>query len=142
MAKLKEISPWVPMFTPEAAQSELKAPPKRPGSPMTGRPLRSKDLIPVDLIPESGEVGCTGNSDVRFICPVSRKTITNQKLILIKKTRQIMLESVAKDLAYPTMRCPITGELFTMSDVIELSQAASGFAASGSVETSKYRPVL
>jgi nitric oxide synthase-interacting protein len=136
------------MFTPQAAPTELKAPPKRPASPMTGRPLRSKDLIPVDLILEdtggssASDVGGSGGGSTKFICPVSRKTITTQKVILIKNTRQVMLESVARDLAYPSMTCPVTSKPFKMSDVLELSQAASGFAASGSVEASKYKPVL
>ncbi len=130
------------MFTPEA-ESRMKAPPTRPQSPMTGRPIRSKELIPINLIEESRDSESSDkSSSVRFICPVSRKTITNQKVILIKSTKQIMLESVAQQLAYPTMTCPITGQLFTMDDVIELSQAASSFAASGAVETSKYRPAL
>ena len=141
-ASLKQVSPWIPMFTPEA-ESVIKAPPKRPQSPMTGRPIRSKELIPINLIEESRDSDSSDTSShVRFICPVSRKTITNQKVILIKSTKQIMLESVAQQLAYPTMTCPITGQLFTMDDVIELSQAASSFAASGAVETSKYRPAL
>lgn len=143
--KLKQISPWIPMFTPEAAPAELKAPPKRPASPMTGRPLRAKDLTPIDLIVEdtsNSNGGASSDGSVKFICPVSRKTITHQKVILIKNTKQIMLESVAQQLAYPTMTCPVTSKPFTMADVVELSQAASGFSASGSVETSKYRPAL
>ena len=133
------------MFTPEAEAAPIKAPSKRPASPMTGRPLRAKDLIPVDLIVEdtSDSIGQnSGNCSVKFICPVSRKTITHQKVILIMSTRQIMLESVAKELAFPTMTCPVTSKPFKMSDVVELAQAASGFSASGSVETSKYRPAL
>ena len=128
------------MFTPEAAPADPKAPPKRPSSPMTGRPIRSKDLIPIELVVE--DAGSNGDATIRFVCPVSKKTITNQKVILLKNTRQIMLESVAKELAYPTMTCPLTGKGFTMNDVLELTQATSGFAATGSVVTSKYRPVL
>lgn len=131
------------MFTPEAAAAELKAPPKRPASPMTGRPLRAKDLIPINLtVEDNSDISGTSSMDggVRFICPVSRKTITHQKVVLIKTTKQIMLESVARDLAYPSMTCPITSKPFIMADVLELSQAASGFCAVGSVETSKYRP--
>jgi hypothetical protein len=40
------------------------------------------------------------------------------------------------------MTCPVTGKAFAPGDVVELAQAASGFAASGAVETSKYRPAL
>lgn len=53
-----------------------------------------------------------------------------------------MLESAARDLAYPTMTCPLTGERFKMSDVIELQEAATGFAASGQVEAKRYKPSM
>jgi hypothetical protein len=43
---------------------------------MTGRPLRAKDLVPVDLEREKqgGDAGAASEADgtVRFICPVSR----------------------------------------------------------------------
>jgi nitric oxide synthase-interacting protein len=71
-----------------------------------------------------------------------RKTITSQKVIAIKKTNQIMLESVAKELAYPTMTCPVTGKKFHMSEVVQVAQIASGFASTGSVEAKKYRPSM
>ncbi len=53
-----------------------------------------------------------------------------------------MLESIAQELAYPSMTCPITGKRFRMSDIIELKSAASGFAATGAVESSKYRKTI
>jgi nitric oxide synthase-interacting protein len=53
-----------------------------------------------------------------------------------------MLEQTAKDLAYPSMTCPVTGKNFKMDDVLELVQAASGFSATGKVEVTKHRPTL
>ena len=87
---------------------------------------------------KSAGVGTAGN--IKFVCPVSLKTITNQKVIVLKNTGTMMLESVAKDLAFKTMICPTTGKKIKESDVIHLVQAASGFSATGSVEASKYRP--
>jgi nitric oxide synthase-interacting protein len=139
--ELKRISPWVVDFTPSADDAEIKEPPKRPSSPFSGRPLRAKDLIPVNLERES-EDSSGSSGTVRFICPVSRKTITNQKTVLIKNTGALMLESAYKDLALPTMTCPITGKKFDTSDVIELVSAASGFSASGQVVAKKYRPTI
>eukprot|EP01041_Mallomonas_annulata_P005384 gene5384-10771_t len=141
LAELKQISPWVPQFTPEAKASDVKLPPKRPSSPMSGQPLRTKDLIPINLEREvtgSGESSSNGNAGaVRFICPISRKTITTQKVILIKTTGALMLESTAQKVAYKSMLCPQTGRPFRMEDVLELVNAASGFAASGQVEASQ-----
>ena len=50
LAELKHISPWIPQFTPSHEPTAPSAPPARPTSPFSGRPLRAKDLIPVNLV--------------------------------------------------------------------------------------------
>lgn len=144
LEELKHISPWAPQFTPNAQQqSAVSEPPKRPASPFSGRPLRSKDLIAITLPRENNaESSSTSSGTVRFICPVSRKTITTQKVFLIKTTGALMIEQTAKDLAFPSMTCPMTSSPFTMDDVLELVPAASGFSASGSVEAEVHRPTI
>lgn len=69
-AQLSHSAPWAPQFTPQAKDAEIKEPPKRPPSPFSGRPLRSKDLIPIDLIKETD--GSASSSVVKYLCPVSR----------------------------------------------------------------------
>ena len=146
--QLKKISPWIVDFIPTAADAEIKIPPKRPPSPCTGAPLRSKDLIPIDLIRETSSSSSSSSSSsdtngtIRFICPVTRKTITTQKIFLIKTTRTPMIESAYNDLAKPSMTCPITGKSFTENDVLELKAAASGFSASGTVVAKIHKPTI
>lgn len=65
---LQAVCPWIPQFTP-SAEAVVKPPPKRPPSPFSGRPLRAKDLIPVNLVREESSAG---NRAVRFMCPISR----------------------------------------------------------------------
>ena len=82
-----------------------------------------------------------GNSNIVYITTnYTSKTITNQKIKLIKPTGTIMTEEVYKTLALPTLTCPMTAKRFRESDVIELDRAVSSFAASGNVEAKKYRP--
>lgn len=140
MEALSKISPWVPQFTPAAAPEAIKEPPKRPPSPFSGRPLRSKDLIPIELTKE--EAGNTGGKLMRYICPVTRKTITNQKVVLIKTSGVIMLETALKELALPSMTCPITSKKFKNEDVVEMQSAATAFASSGQVEGKLHRPSI
>lgn len=71
---------------------------------------------------------------------MSRKTITNQKVVLIKSTGAYMIEQAALDLAYPTMTCPLTGKKFSKDDVVELCAARSGKAALGGVMASVHKP--
>ena len=51
-------------------------------------------------------------------------------------------EKVAKEFAYPTMTCPITGTKFKDSDVIKMQCAGSGFAAGGAKQASVYKSVM
>lgn len=53
-----------------------------------------------------------------------------------------MLESVAEELAYPTMTCPLTGVKFSRDDIIPLARAVSYFASTGDVVAKKYRPSI
>ncbi len=53
-----------------------------------------------------------------------------------------MLEQAAKDLAYDSKVCPLTGKRFEMADVVELVQSSSAFSASGNVEVKVHRPSI
>jgi nitric oxide synthase-interacting protein len=137
---LSKVAIWAPQFTPAALPEVIKEAPKRPPSPFSGRPLRSKDLIPVVLTKE--EENNKGGQTMRYICPVTRKTITTQKVVLIKTSGVLMLETALKELANPTMTCPLTGKKYKAEDVLELKSAASGFSSSGNVEGKIHRPSI
>jgi len=142
-SSLKRTSYWLsehqPEYDPKSDMLKQGPPPERPNSPMSGNPLRRKDLITLKLNTESTS---SSSNDIRFTCAVSGKMITTQPVIAIKKTGQVMLKSVFEELAKPTMICPVTGKKFKDKDVLILQKAASGFAASGKVQAKKYRPTL
>eukprot|EP00938_MAST-03A_sp_MAST-3A-sp1_P007462 g7462.t1 len=132
---LEKVSYWLPSAAPDAGPEQIKKPPKRPPSPITGAPLRMKHLTPATLTLDPDDKSV-------FICPVSKKRITTQKCILIKTTGHVILKSVfdkikgqSKDLA-----CPVTGEPIRESDVLNLARVSSGFAATGNVMAEKWRP--
>ncbi|KAL9180704.1 hypothetical protein ACHAXT_011157 [Thalassiosira profunda] len=156
---LKHVSYWLATSQPQHAkgaasadgefdyQREIEAlpppPPERPPSPMSGAPLKLKQLIPLHLVREGDEDGKSSKESTgRILCAVSHKTITTQPTVAIAKTGQVMLESVYKELAEPTMQCPVTGKKFKEKDVIELIKGKSGFASSGEVVAKKYNPTL
>mmetsp|Transcript_4827 Transcript_4827/g.16184 ORF Transcript_4827/g.16184 Transcript_4827/m.16184 type:complete len:298 (-) Transcript_4827:81-974(-) len=139
---IKRTSYWVPQFQPEHLEEAPPPPPRRPPSPMTGAPLRAKDLTPIDLVQDGEDAGRSAAGARRYVCPVSRKQITTQKVVFIRSTGAYMLKEVAEELAFPTMTCPVTGKRFRSSDVLELKSEASGFAASGRVEAVTYRPTM
>lgn len=145
--QLRTTSWWLPQFQPERVEDKIVQPPKRPGSPMSGEPLRPKDLIPVIFTLDSEKAktahisGGDGNRG-GIICPVTRKGIISQKAVLIKRSGHVILEDAVKKFALPTMTCPVTGEKFKTKDLVALVSGGTSFTASGQVEVTKYAPGL
>ncbi|KAL7463618.1 hypothetical protein ACHAXS_003978 [Conticribra weissflogii] len=118
-------------------------PPERPPSPMSGNPLKLKQLIPLRLMREvQDDKKAKGADPGRVLCAVSGKVITTQAAVAIRSSGQVMLKSVYDELAKATMTCPVTGKKFKEKDVLELQKSSSGFAASGQVVATKYNPTL
>lgn len=145
---LKQVSYWLSEAQPQHTKhraiysgefdyaKEIEAlpppPPERPPSPMSGQPLKLKQLIPLRL---------TRDKD-RVLCSVSHKQITTQPTVVIKPSGAVMLKSIYEELAKPEMVCPVTSKKFKEKDVVELVSGKSGFAASGDVVAKKYNPTL
>lgn len=121
-------------MTPSLRARSSPQPPRRAPSPTTNRPLRMRDLVPVPLKVLRGARAGPG----RFCCAVTGKEITHQPVVLLKNTGCVMMESVFRRVAEPTMTCPITGRSFTTRDVLRLASGGTGFAAHNDVEVSKY----
>jgi len=140
--ELKQSSFWLPYFQPEAGEEILPEPPKRPSSPISGKTLRLKELVPVNFTLDESKKGGPAGGKGRIICAVSQKEITSQPVVYLKKTGVCMLESVAKKMVYSDMLCPKTGERFKKKDVLKLKSGGTSFAASGSVEAKVYKPMM
>lgn len=117
---------WVPDMTPDGVKQKTEKPPDRPLSPCTQRPLKITSIFPVNLIKDEG--ASDGPRDIRFMCPVSQKQITHQKVVCIKSTGTVMLKDcyekyVKKDLVDPETQKP-----FKESDVVNLVSGGTGFA--------------
>eukprot|EP01138_Halocafeteria_seosinensis_P013334 gb/GECG01013620.1/.p1 GENE.gb/GECG01013620.1/~~gb/GECG01013620.1/.p1 ORF type:complete len:108 (+),score=11.19 gb/GECG01013620.1/:1-324(+) len=76
----------------------------------------------------------------RYCCAVSKKEITNQKVVLLKPSGQVVLESVAKKTVYPEMRCPVTGKKLRDKDILPLVPGGTSFASHNEVNAESYRP--
>ena len=140
---LKRTSYWLseaqPQYDEEASigPSSRPPPPTRPSSPMSGRPLRRKDLIPITLVRDATDRN-------KVTCAASGNTISTQKVILITCTGVVLLQDVYDQLTKGGKEkvCPVTGRKFKPKHVLRLQKASSGFAASGETVAKKYRPTL
>jgi len=140
---LKRVSYWLADAQPKAvdASSSEEPPPERPGSPVTGEPLRRKDLWSVQLDRlDGGDAG-------KLVCAVSHKTLASGSQCLAywtdkKLPGRIVLQSVYKDLIeQQNKRCPLTDAKIKYTRTLQ--QSGSSFAASGqNVAVQKYRPTI
>lgn len=98
LTKLKQVSPWIPQFTPSAKESMIQEPPKRPLSPFSRDPLRSKDLIPVTLTRESigSSSSSSSSSDEKFICPISRYILFHQLYLYEQPVHNMLIQQTEK----------------------------------------------
>ena len=136
---VKRTSFWMPEFAPETHVDKIPEPPARPASPMSGRPLKLKELIPVNFC-EDPEIatGPGADSKGRFICAVTKKQLANKPAVLIAKNGQVMLKSVWEEYGLPTMTCPISSKSLKAKDVIEMKASASGFAGGGAADAKHF----
>lgn len=138
LSQLSKANPFLPRFQPVAAPDKIKQPMKRPPSPMTKKPLRAKDLIPMKISKDTKDA-----NDSKYICPVTSKTINTQSIVFIKTTGIPMLESAYKDLNIgKSLVCPITNKKFQSGDVIKLKRSITGYAAGDKLIAKKWKAGL
>mmetsp|Transcript_14448 Transcript_14448/g.24255 ORF Transcript_14448/g.24255 Transcript_14448/m.24255 type:complete len:296 (-) Transcript_14448:258-1145(-) len=138
LGELKRTSFWLPRFGPDGQKTKTPKPPKRPQSPFSRKPLRLKDLTPIKLPKLPAEKG----QPTKFCCAVSQKQITYQDTVFLKNTGIVMLAKCFKELAEPTMTCPVTGKKFKKKHVIVIKSDGTGFAATGNVIAKKWDEAL
>ncbi|CAK4081229.1 unnamed protein product [Aphanomyces euteiches] len=135
--ELKRTSFWVPDFTP-TAEVTLAKPDDFTKDPMSGKPLKLKQLMPVHLKRSDAET----KGETVVMCAVSNKAITHQLPVLLRPSGQIIMESLLKDMVLPTMTCPISGLKLRQKDIVHLQAGGSSFSAHSTVEAKKYRPSM
>mmetsp|Transcript_11062 Transcript_11062/g.19511 ORF Transcript_11062/g.19511 Transcript_11062/m.19511 type:complete len:276 (+) Transcript_11062:223-1050(+) len=116
--KLNELSvssPWITRFTPSAAEKAMTEPPKRPGSPITGKKLKASQFIPISLEYDNDTP----------ICTVSKAVITYQPVVLIKPSGAVVLKKVFEEVIEPSNTCPVTNQNLGKKDVLLLHSSAA-----------------
>lgn len=136
---------WIPELNPTASASKMEKPVLKILCPMSGRPLRVKDLMPVKFTPVANDDGRKSISvkEIRYMCPITHDVLTNSTRCAYLKTSQnvVTMEAVEKlikkDMIDPTVGKPITDD-----DIIELQRGGTGFSATNEVKAKLIRPQL
>ncbi|KCV68704.1 hypothetical protein H696_04992 [Fonticula alba] len=134
---------WIPENAPELDSDEedarlQQAPiPKSPSCPISGRPLRMKDLIRVVFTPVSDPDCARG--DTPWMCPVTHETLTDVTSVVVLRqsgyivSRAALDQAIAKDRLDPF--APAGAPKMDLArDVIPLKTGGTSFAASADAD--------
>lgn len=124
---------WVPSMTPAANATKMDKPDEKVRCPMSGKPIKLKDLFPVHFTPikDRDEKTSLIAKQARYVCAVTNDVLGNSVPCAVLKTSGsvVTLDCVEK-LLKKDMLDPINSKPMKESDIIPL-KGASGFSGSG-----------
>lgn len=136
---------WIPSLTPAAKKSSIKKPDKTIFCPMSGQPLRVKDLIPVvfTLVTDPDDKASLISKRNRFMCRVTHDILGNTvPSAVLRPTGDVVTVECVEKLIRKDMRHPVTGELLTEADIIPLQMGGTGFSGTNDqLDAKGARPV-
>nr|XP_045603574.1 nitric oxide synthase-interacting protein homolog [Procambarus clarkii] len=137
---------WIPSLTPGNKESKLQKPENIIYCPLSGRPLKAKDLIDVKftLAVDPGDKGSLDGKSERYKCPVTGDILRNNvPCVVLKPTGDVVTKECAETLIKKDMIHPLTGGKLTEKDIIPMQRGGTGFAtANDQLMSKKARPVL
>jgi len=137
---------WIPSMTPQAKKSKAAKPDSTVYCPMSGRPLKMKDLIPVKFteIKDPTEKRSLIARDARYMCPISRDTLSNSiPCAVIRTTGDVVTMECVEKIIKKDWLHPLTGDKLTEKDIIAVQRGATGFSSTNdNLEAKEARPVL
>eukprot|EP00047_Mylnosiga_fluctuans_P011871 m.23271 g.23271 ORF g.23271 m.23271 type:complete len:315 (+) comp3882_c0_seq1:205-1149(+) len=136
---------WLPSLAPESKSNDIKKPDTVTRCPITGKPLKIKDLIPVNFTPidptgrkkDTATLSVGGaitnkNADDRYMCPITQTVL--RKVVscyVLRPSGRVVTAECVEKIIRPEMRDPISDEALTEKDLIPVHRGGSGFAGSG-----------
>jgi len=126
---------WVPALGPDAAETILPKPSSKTYCSLSGKPLRLKQLLPVDFTPLKNVSKHDTDKLGKWMCPLCYTPLTNKVLLSVLKTsRKIMCKTCVEKVVRSDMKDPFTNAPVMEKDIIHLQAAGTGFAGRGGGE--------
>lgn len=124
---------WLPSLGPDSAPTEVKPPSMKTKCPMSGKPLRIKDLIAVNfkLADKLSKESLAARKE-RYVCALTDKVLRNAvPCVVLKPTGRVITKEAFEKLVKPDMIEPIAGIKLKMKDVILMASGGTGYASGG-----------
>lgn len=83
---------WAPSQTPDSGKAKMDKPSSKIYCPITGNPLKAKDLITIKFTVAPGESATSSaNTEARYICAVSFKILSNSIACAVIRTTLVFI---------------------------------------------------
>ncbi|XP_031833877.1 nitric oxide synthase-interacting protein homolog [Nomia melanderi] len=137
---------WIPSKTPEAKERVLQKPDKTIYCPISGKPLKIKDLVPIKFteVKDPDDRKSLIVKQARYMCPITHDILSNSVPCAVIKTSGdvVTMECVEKIIKKDWIN-PLDGTKLSETDIIPLQRGGTGYAAVNDHLEGKYeRPVL
>ncbi|CAH8870815.1 unnamed protein product [Trichobilharzia szidati] len=138
---------WAPAGTSDQKFDKelMSEPDKIVRCPMSGKPLKYKDLVGVKFTNFEDDSEVMGfsqakptNREVKYCCAVSKDPLTNATVCVVLKTSgAVVTKEVVDTVIKKEMIDPISGKKMKTDDFIELQRGSLGFADERTLLTAK-----
>ncbi|CAN7940307.1 unnamed protein product [Ixodes hexagonus] len=137
---------WVPCLTPSAEKKKMDKPKNTVLCPMSGRPIKAKDLFPIKFTPvvDPDDKASLITKKARFMCAVTHDILGNSVPCAALKTsgNVVTMECVEKLLKKDWLD-PTNGKTLTEDDIIPLQRGGTGYASTNvQLDAKVKKPVM
>ncbi|XP_046997856.1 nitric oxide synthase-interacting protein homolog [Schistocerca americana] len=137
---------WIPSKTPEAKETTLKKPDKTIYCPISGKPLRVKDLINVKFkeVNDPDDKKPLVVKKSRYMCAVTHDVLSNSvPCAVIRTTGDVVTMECVEKIIKKDWLHPLTNEKLTEKDIIPMQRGGTGYSITNDKLQGKHeRPVL
>ncbi|KAL3990725.1 hypothetical protein ACH3XW_32950 [Acanthocheilonema viteae] len=135
---------WIPQLN-TAVEVKVEKPEQRVFCPLSGKPLKIKELMPVKftVMPDDNGNKSLIARTVRYMCPVTHDALTNTtRCAYLKTSQSVVTMDCVEKIIRKDMIDPLNGKPMKNDDIIELQRGGTGFASTNAVEAKLVRPQL
>ncbi|CAG9536935.1 unnamed protein product [Cercopithifilaria johnstoni] len=135
---------WIPQLNP-TVEVKIEKPEQRVFCPLSGKPLKIKELMPVKftVVPDDNGTKSLMARKVRYMCPITHDALTNTtRCAYLKTSQSVVTMDCVEKIIRKDMIDPLNGKPMKNDDIIELQRGGTGFASTNEVEAKLVRPQL
>uniref|UniRef100_A0A1A9V5R3 Nitric oxide synthase-interacting protein homolog n=1 Tax=Glossina austeni TaxID=7395 RepID=A0A1A9V5R3_GLOAU len=137
---------WLPSESPNAGNMQLEKPDSTIFCPVSGKPLKVKDLINVKftLLKDGDASTSLIAKEVRYMCPVTHDVLSNAvPCAVLRTTGDVVTMECVEKLIKKDMIHPLNNEKLKDKDIIPLQRGGTGYALTNAgLEAKEKRPML